>query len=315
MTVFAEYQKLSEDRQTLGIYQTIWTTSQLTGFVDFEPSDGNAHSYDRENELPVTDVYGDESDFEESSPSFTEATTTLKNMVVQSPLNNKTVAMARVKDPMAALRFSMAKSWARKFEDLLINGDSNVNALQFDGLERTARAQTRMMAMDDGNVDGPGTAETELTLDRFDEMIDQVENGKVDLLVMNKTMKRKLKRLMYAAGGGIQLPSVEMFGRTMPAYDDIPIVISDYIANDEQYGDSSTWGSSTATTIYGLRFGEANGGGFSVIHNGPVLNTEFMPLGQRKRNNDKVFRMIAYVGSYLPSPLSMIALGGIDSAA
>lgn len=315
MTNFTEYQKLSEDRQTLAIYQTIWTESELSGFVDFEPSDGNAHSYDRETTLPVTDLYGDESDFSESSPTYTEATTTLKTMAIQSPMNNKTTALARVKDPLAALKFSMAKSWARKFEDKLINGDNNANGNDFDGLIRKAVAETRMMAMDDGNVDGPGTAETELTLDRLDEMIDQVQNGKPAVLIMNKTMRRKLKRLMYAAGGGIQLESVEAFGRTMSAYDGIPIAISDYLSNAEQYNDSGTWGSSTATTIFAMRFGEANGGGYSLIHNGPVLNPEFIELGQRKSNNEKVYRMIAYLGSYLPSPLSMIGLGGIDSAA
>ena len=120
--------------------------------------------------------------------------------------------------------------------------------------------------------------ETELTIEMLDYLIDQIE-GPTEALIMNKTMRRKIKHLMYAAGGGVQLATVEAFGKTMSAYDGIPIVITNYLKNDEQYGNAAGWSGSTATTIIAARFGE-----------------------------------IAYVGAYLPSPLSITALCGIDSS-
>ena len=99
MTRFADYQVLSEDRQTLAIYETIRTSSNLMPFIDLEPSDGNAHSFDREATLPTTDFYGDEADFAETTATWAEDSTTLKNIAVQSPLNNKTVATTRACSP------------------------------------------------------------------------------------------------------------------------------------------------------------------------------------------------------------------------
>jgi len=208
----------------------------------------------------------------------------------------------------------MMKSYARKLENAIINGRNAVDANEFDGLMRRTESETRMMAMDDGNVDGPGTNETELTLQRLREMIDTVQPGKPDLLLMNRTLRRKLTNLMYAAGGGIQLDSISMFGRRVELFDTIPIVISDYLSNSEDYNDSGTWGSSTATTIIAAKFGEEKEG-FTILHNGGTFNAEIQDLGIRKNRNERVFRMVSYPGAVVFSPLSIAALGGIDSAA
>ena len=314
MTRYADYEVLSQDRETLAIYETIRTSSELLPFIDFEQSDGKAHSFDRETTLPTTDFYGNEADFAETSPTWTEDSTTLKNIAVQSPLNNRNVALARNKDPLAALKFAMTKSWTRKLEDKFVNGDATANTDEFNGLISAARDDTRCLMMDDATLLSTVAGdETELTIEMLDYLIDLIE-GPIDGLIMNKTMRRKIKHLMYAAGGGVQLNTIEMFGKTMSAYDGIPIIVSNFIKNDEQYGNSGGWASSTATTIIAVRFGEQNEGGYSAIHNGSVLQPEFIPLGQRKRNNDQVYRQIAYVGAYLPSPLSIAALCGIDSS-
>jgi hypothetical protein len=212
------------------------------------------------------------------------------------------------------LKSKMSKSFGRKLADLVINGDSAVDALEFDGLEKKCRVETRMMAMDDGAVDGPGAAETELTIARLREAIDRVEPGRPDVLLMNKTMRRKLTNLMNSAGSGISLPSIEMFGRRVKTFDDVPIVENDYISNAEQYADSSTWTSSTATTIYAAKFGNDKGG-YTLLHNGGFFDVEFQDLGIRKNRNERVYRLIGYPGSVVYEPTSIIGLGGIDSAA
>ena len=314
MSTFTEYQKLSSNWFNKGLYTTINTESELGPHLQMMSINGNAFEYSRENVNPVASFVGDEGELVDTTPQFTSSTETLKTLYVQTPLNLKTEALARVEDPRVIHHSKMMKSYARKLENAIINGRNAVDANEFDGLLRRCESETRMMAMDDGVVDGPGAAETELTLQRLREMIDTVQPGKPDILLMNRTMRRKLTNLMYAAGGGIQLDSISMFGRRVELFDTIPIVISDYLSNSEDYNDSGTWSSSTATTIIAAKFGEEKEG-FTLLHNGGTFNAEIQDLGIRKNRNERVFRMVSYPGAVVFSPLSIAALGGIDSAA
>ena len=315
MTTVAAWEKTMMTFEQQGLWDTIYTEDEMIPFLDFQTTEGTSHDYERELQNPDASEFSDEGDLVSSSLDFEEKTTQLKNFYVQTDVNKKPQQLNnKGASPDSIARLKMGKSWGRKLSNEMINGDSAVNALQFDGLEKQTRQETRMMAMDDGNFDGPGTAETELTTDRLNEMIDKVEPGTPDALIMNKTMRRKLTRLMYAAGGGIQLDSIEMFGRRIEVFNKIPIIINDYIANDEQYADSSTWGSSTATTIYAVKFGQEKQG-FTVLHNGSTLNLDIEDLGTYKNRNAYALRMVAYVGTVLYSPLTIASLAGIDSAA
>jgi hypothetical protein len=315
MTTVAAWEKTMMTFEQQGLWDTIYTEDEMIPFLEFQTTEGTTHEYERELQNPDASEFSDDGDLASSSLDFTEKSTSLKNFYVQTDVNKKPQQLNnKGASPDAIAKIKMGKSWGRKLSDAVINGDSAVNGLQFDGLEKQCRQETRMMAMDDGAVDGPGTAETELTLDRLDEMIDQIEPGRPDALIMNKGMRRKLTRLMYQAGAGVQLSSIDMFGRRVQVYDNLPIIINDYIADDEQYADSSTWGSSSATTIYGIKFG-IDQQGFTVLHNGPTLNLETENLGTYKNRNAYALRMVGYVGTVVYSPLTIIALAGIDSSA
>lgn len=314
MTTVAEWNKVQMTYEQRGIWTTIYTEDAMIPFLQFKEVDGKSYDYERELTNPSTEVVGDEAEMVDSSMTFEEKTTGLKTVYVQTPVNHKSQDLANKNNPEALARLKMSKSWGRKLSDLIINGDTTVNSEEFDGLEAFCRDETRMIAMDDGVMDGPGSAETELTIARLRELIDAVEPGLPDALIMNKGMRRKITNLAYAAGGGIELPAVEMFGRRVRTFDDIPIIINDFIADDEQYADAATWSSSTATTIYAVKFGEEKEG-FTLLHKGGFLNVGVQDLGTRKNRNEKVLRMVGYPGSVVYSPLSIAALGGIDSAA
>jgi len=315
VTTIAQWDKVDMTFEVQGVWDTIYTEDQLMPWLEFEGDiDGTTYDYERESVNPTAVEVSDEGELVDGDIEFSEDTEKLKTVYVQNYLNIKKQKTARKQDPLVILKAKMAKSYGRKLADLVINGDSAVNALQFDGLEKKCRVETRMMAMDDGAVDGPGAAETELTVARLREMIDNVEPGLPDILVMNKTMRRKLTNLMNAAGSGISLPSIEMFGRRVKTFDDIPIIENDYIANNEQYADSSTWSSSSATTIYAAKFGKEKGG-YTLLHNGGFFDVEFQDLGIRKNRNERVYRLIGYPSSVIYEPMSISALGGIDSAA
>ena len=297
------------------MWDTIYTEDQLMPWLEFEGDvGGTSYDYERESVNPTAAEASDEGELVDGDIEFAEGNETLKTVYVQNYLNLKKKKTARKQDPLVILKKKMSKSYGRKLADLVINGDSAVNSLQFDGIEKKCRVETRMVAMDDGVMNGPGTAETELTIARLREVIDGVEPGLPDALVMNKTMRRKLTNLMNAAGSGISLPSIEMFGRRVKTFDDIPIIENDYISNSEQYADAATWGSSTATSIYDLKFG-MDKGGYTLLHNGGFFDVEFQNLGIRKNRNEEVYRLIGYPGSAVFEPKSIIGLGGIDSAA
>ena len=297
-----------------GTSNILFTEDDMVPFLQFKEVDGKSYDYERELTNPTTSVVGDEGDMTDSSMTFTEKSTTLKTTYVQTAVNLKSQALANKNNPEAVARLKMAKSFGRELSRLVIKGDTTVDSEEFDGLDAFCRDETRMLAMDDGALDGPGTAETELTIARLRVLLDLVEPGLPDALIMNKTMRRKLTNLAYAAGGGIELPSIEMFGRRTSMFDNIPIIINDYITSAEQYADASTWPSSTATTIFAVKFGEEKEG-FTLLHKGGFMDVNVQELGTRKNRNEKVLRMVGYPGSVVYSPLSIAALGGIDSAA
>jgi len=314
MTTVAEWNRLQMSYEERGIWTTIYTEDQMVPFLQFKEVDGKSYDYERELTNPTTSTVGDEGEMMDSSMTFVEKSTSLKTTYVQTAVNLKAQALANKNNPEAVARLKMSKSWGRELSRLVIKGDSSVDSEEFDGLDAYCRDETRMLAMDDGNLDGPGDAETELTIARLRELIDTVEPGLPDALIMNKGMRRKITNLAYAAGGGIELPAIEMFGRRVRTFDDVPIIINDYITDSETYADGATWTSSTATSIFAVKFGEEKEG-FTLLHKGGFMSVGVQDLGTRKNRNEKVLRMVGYPGSVVYSPLSIAALGGIDSAA
>lgn len=316
MPTLSEYAKLANDQVLEGVYENVMTTSEVAPWLQFMSFEGNSLVYNRENALPTASTHAVGDDYQDTEPTFTKKIAALKEIGVQSPLSRYALqTRGNVQDQEAVLISKMSKALSRKIEDLIITGEPEATTTEFEGLDSLCRSETRMMAMDDGVTDGPGAAETELTMDRLDAMIDLVEGGLPDALIMNKTMRRKLTSLCRASSAsGIMVPSMDDFGRQIYRYNTIPIVICDYITNSETYNDSSTWPSSTATTIFAVTFGEEKEG-YTIIHNGPVLEPDIQYVGIKENKNENLYRAVVYMQAVTFSAKRIAALGGIDSAA
>ncbi len=311
-----QFAKLEKDEVQRGVYETIITADSLMPLLKFRSFVGNAYVYNRELTLPTASpVATVDSTFQTTRGTKTKKTAALTMVYVQSD-QDLFVSETRdsVQDPDSIVVNDMSKAMTRKLSNLIIKGDSAINTVEFDGLDKLCRSETRMMAMDDGNIDGPGTAETELTMDRLDNLIDNIDDGRShpSALIMNTTTRRKITSLARAAGSGILLGSKELFGIQFMTYNEIPIVINNYITNAEEYADSSTWSSSTATSIFAVKFGEENQG-FTLLHNGPVWTPRMLDLGTPFDEHTKVWRMYVYMQAIVYSPNQIIGLGGIDS--
>lgn len=316
MPTLSEYAKLSTDKMHVGIMENLITADMLTAKLEFEPMEGNSLLYNRENVLPAPTTHAVGDTWEDTEPTFTQKTASLTILGVQSPLDLFAKATrSKDQDQESALHALMLKAVSRKLAQLVIQGEPEAISTQFEGLDSLTRAETRMVAMDDGNMDGPGTAETELTLDRLDAVMDRVDGGRTrpDALIMNLTMRRKLTALFRAAGSGVLPTDKDEFGRRVTMYDDTPIIISEWITNAEVYNDAGTWPSSTATTIFAVRFGKEKQG-YTVLHNGSVLSPEIQKIGTKETKNEDLFRVVMYLQAITYSAFQVNALGGIDSA-
>mgnify|MGYP005813889363 CR=1 FL=1 len=312
-----EWAKLEKDLVMKGVFEEILTADFLMAMLRFKSFEGNSLVYNRELTLPtsVTHAVGDT--WETTKPTFTKKTASLVTVGTQSGVDLYIRdTRGSVQDPNAVNMSLMTKSLTREISRLVIQGEPEATSTQFEGLDSLCRAETRMMAMDDGNIDGPGTAETELTMDRLDAMIDEIDDGqtKPDALIMNNTIRRKLSQLARSSGvSGIYENNVEMFGHKVSTYDGIPIVRTNFITNAEVYNDSGSWPSSTATSIFAVQFGEEKQG-YTLLHNGPVMQPRVRPLGIKRDEEIEEFRMVVYLQAVTFSTKRIIGLGGIDSA-
>ena len=316
MPTLSEYQKLANDDVTAGIFDNIITASELAPFLQFKSFSGNSLVYNRESTLGAAATHQIGDIWSDTEPTYTQKTASLTTVGIQHPLDRFAMqTVDNVQSQEAVLLSKMSKSIARKLEDLLLNGNSGAVSTEPEGLTSLLISDSRLLMMDDGST--PSTIagdETELTLDRLDAMIDMVELGKPDFLMMNKTMRRKLTALARATGSGVVLNSAEMFGHQYTLYNGIPVVINDYISNSETYENSGAWGSSSATTIYALKTGEEKQG-WTVIHNGAVLDPDIQRLGTKVDKNEDTYRMVVYLNAVLYSAKVCAGLAGIDSAA
>ena len=316
MPSLTDYNRLAQDELIGGIYDNIITASELAPFLQFRPHSGNALLYDRESTLPQAGVTSVGATLVDATMTTTQTSRSLAQIYVQIPLNLFALQTKDNVNDQKALHLSkMAKGIARKIEDLLITGNPGSVSTEPEGLTSLLIADSRMLMMDDGSTPSTITGdETELTLDRLDAMIDLVEMGKPDFLMMNKTMRRKITALARVTGSGVVLNSADMFGHQYVMYNGIPIVINDYITNAEQYENSSAWGSSTATTIFAVKTGEDKQG-WTIFHNGPVLEPDVQDVGIKENKNERLYRMMVYLNAVIYSKLSCAAVAGIDSAA
>lgn len=318
MPTLSEYQKLEKDMVVAGIYQNLITADALTAMLSFKSFEGNSMVYNRENVLPTSSTHAVGDTWETTEPTFTKKTASLTIVGSQSGIDLFAAeTLSSVQSQEAAVMSLMAKSLSRKIAQLVIQGEPEATATHWEGLDSLVRSESRMMAMDAGTVGATaGSAETELTLDRLDAMIDQIDDSqtKPDALIMNATMRRKLTALSRVPGSGVMMNEIDMFGHRVRTYDGIPMVTTNWITDEEQYNDSSTWTSSTATTIFAVQFGQEKEG-YTLIHNGDVLTPRVRDLGVKRDAEFHEKRMVAYLQAVTFSSKKIAALGGIDSAA
>jgi len=292
----AEGAKLSNDVLLEGVIETVIADSPVLSRMPFIEIVGNGLTYNRENAPATAAFYAVGDTWDEDTPTFTQITATLKILGGDADVDHY-LARTRnnVQDLEAAVVALKAKAVQQAFDDTFINGDSNEDADTFDGIDTACAAGQTLTMGDDG---GP------LTLVKLDELIDTVRGGKPDMLLMSRRTRRALTALGRAAGSGVVEQDRDALGRMVQYYDGVPVGVHDFIADDQEVGESED-----CSTVYALQFGD---GGVAGLTGPGGLTVE--RVGSLETKDASRIRVKWYVSLAVFNELKLAKLVGVRPA-
>lgn len=270
----AESAKLTQDVLLRGVIETIIKDSPLLQVLPFVHIEGNGLTYNREKVLAAAAWHAPLGDWTTTTePEFDKLTATLAILGRNADLDAFIKqTRSNIQDIQTVVLELAAKSIRHEFERAFIYGCKAAyltgithNADMFDGLivniaTKTASAQLKSCGATGGA----------LTFAKVDELIDAVQGGKPDLLMMSKRTRRKMQDLARAAGSNLQVER-GLLGEFVQLYNGIPIAVNDFILDTHQQASNlethATGGANS--TMYALRFGEgavcgATNGGIQI---------------------------------------------------
>jgi hypothetical protein len=294
----AEAEKLSQDQMVQGIIEEIITVNEMFGLLPFASVSGKAYLYKRENTLPTVSFLDPNDAVTEDAATFDEVVTKLRILIGDVDVDKfLQETMSDHENQLATQIGLKAKALARKFQDTAVNGDNSVDAKSFDGMKvLTAGAQTLTA----------GANGAPLTLSMLDELIDAVPN-RPDFLVMRSGTRRAFVALLRAAGGNtasmIQHPNFDV---PVLAHNGVPVIVNDWLPNNETQGSSSVTGS-----IYAVRANELDG--LHGLTGGSAAGIRVESIGTVQNKDAVRTRLKWYCGMALKSTRSLARLKGITN--
>lgn len=250
MLTLLEAKKLVEgDTKREAVIEMFASSSDLLRVMPFEDIAGDSFSYSTEGELPGVAFRGYNQGYDESTGIINNATERLR--IVGGDLDvDKALIKTRGEGIRTTHEALKIKSIALSITGKIINGDSEANPLEFDGLRKRIVGDQLIPA---GSTAG-GDA---LSIELLDDAIDAVSNP--THLIMSKKMRNKLNTAARQnIGGDIQWARDE-FGQRIAYYNDLPILTTDRDNEDAEIIDFNEacpgGGSAVGSSIYVVSFG------------------------------------------------------------
>lgn len=241
-----ESAKLSQNQLVQGVIESIVTVNPFFEHVPFQPIEGNALAYNRENVLGDVQLanVGD-TITAKNAATFVNVTSPLTTIIGDAEVNGLVQATrSNINDQKAVQIASKAKSAGRQYQNSLVNGTGS--APDFTGL---------LTLVDPARTVGAGSAAANgavLAFSDLDILLDFVidKDTEVDYLMMHGRTIRSYMNLLRALPGALMtevltLPS----GRTVPTYRGIPIFRNDWLPTTQVKGATSTCTSVMAGTF------------------------------------------------------------------
>lgn len=303
-TTLTEYAKLSNDVMKQGVIETIIKESPLLSLMPWVEINGNALTYNRETTLPTAEWHAVNDDWSTSpAVTFTQKTATLAILGQNADVDNYVrQTRSNINDIESAIIELTAKAIKNELEDKLVYGDNTTYPNQFDGLAKliaTGSASDQLIA-------AGASGGASLTLAMLDQLCDAVKGGKPDLLLMCRKGRRQITSLARAAGNNLEWTNV--LGLQVPAYNGVPIAVSDFIKETHTVSGSveTAYTGGASHTIYALSFGEDGVCGLT----GPG-GLQVVRIGDMETKDATRTRIKMYAGLCLFSNVKAAALIGL----
>lgn len=310
----AESAKLAQDELVAGVIENVITVNRMFEVLPFDGIDGNALAYNRENVLGDVDTEGvDDVIGAKAAATFTQVTSNLTTIIGDAEVNGliQATRSGDGNDQKAVQVASKAKSAGRKYQDMLINGDSGSIVTEFDGLNAilTGAAAAQSIIQDTAGVTTNGGS---LTFEKMDELMDLVldKDGEVDYFTCHAAVIRKYRSLLRGLGGAsindvIQLPS----GTEIPAYSGVGLFRNDWIPTDQTQGTLTT-----ATTVFAGTFDDGSRSqGIAGLTAAKAAGIQVVEVGESETKDNSITRIKWYSGLANFSEKGLARLSGIDT--
>lgn len=297
----SESAKLSQDELVAGVIESIVSVNPIFELLPFDGIEGNALAYNRELVLGDVQVAGVDDTITAKNPAtFDQVTVSLTTIIGDAEVNGLIQATrSNINDQRAIQIASKAKSVARKYQDMLINGTGAND--EFAGLLVLTPSSQKV----DTGVNG-----SDLSFEILDNLIDLVidKDGQVDYFMMpSRTIRSYFSLLRSLGGAGINETMTLPSGRQVPMYRGVPIFRNDYIPVNQSKGTSSN-----TTTIWAGTFDDGSRSyGIAGLTAERMAGINVVPIGESETKDNNITRVKWYCALALFSELGIAAADGI----
>lgn len=302
-TTLSEGAKYTVNMVRKGVLTEIIRDDPIMQKLSFIEVVGNAYQYLRENTLPNAAFYDPNEVWAESTGDTTQVTATIRILGGDADADNFIQATRADKtDIKADTIMRKAKAVKYTFLDTFWNGKNSVNPKQFDGLHVLVPS-TKV------THEGATTVPGQWNASNMDIMLDMIQDGSADIIVVPKKLRRLAAQYLRAKGN-LFVTDRNEYLKYMTVWNEVPIVFSDFLTITESIS-SGAWSASTggaSGTAFAFRFGTDDVVG---LQNGGLTTKN---IGDLESKDATRVRIKWYVGLALLRTVGIAAIDGIDHA-
>ena len=311
----AEAQKLVQSKLLAGVVQETYEEGQLLQKLPVFTIDAKSIIYNREKEFTGADFYDihEQIPWKADAQFATQVEVTLKRMARQSILDN--FIMKTYKDPndyRSIIMSGLTKMVLRGLEDKFIYGNATDAPKEFDGLNVLCPATGGHAFGDYQDYDAGGAAN--ITPDMLLALIDKCK-PKPDVLLMTRAERNKITKATWGKAGAIvYASSLDQFGRRVESIDGVPVMVSDYLSDNEVDNTGKKGSGTNLSSIYAIRFGQIEEGGLCLCTGGDTGGVDFFKLVDLEALEDydaEGIRLVAYCAMALGSTKAIARIHSI----
>jgi len=292
-------ENLSNNDLIAGVVEEIIDRDELFALLPFVQTNGKAYVYNREGVLSEGQFIDVNAVVPEGASTVLEVVTKLRILAGDVDVDKFLDSTMDDTNAQKAIQIAMkAKGMGRAFRRALVQGNSASDPLQFDGIQK--------LVSDTGLILSAGANGNALSMSMLDELRDMVPNGP-DAFMMRQGTWRAVKQMLRAAGGNTgEMIQLENFGKLVPSFDGVPVIINDFIPGNIAQGSSAN-----TASVYALRLNEVDG--LHGLFGGDMAGVRVEDLGTVQNKDATRTRLKWYCGLALKSTKSLAALRGVTN--